>query len=311
MGADVSKAPYEFGYKPEYPPGQKYQVFVNLVREMDPAFHDPPVPVGQGSGPMGEPEYGRLRHPRQLDPNKPLEKQTKEFYFNDPNIKYIMEHWNISPEHPGMDFAPGWMGGSKTVYMRSADAGENLTMPGYGILRRIPPHYYSHPEGEACHEKAIAMAKFGVFSGLFYWAFTYGGGREYQDLTILQKAKFIPKACLMPISSTVAFATGTCVLCSMRKEDDWKNYAFGGACAALPFYGRYGMQSFCFLGFFFALAGSMFKIVQQSEFGFGDNTTSNIPGAINQLPNSWRWGLTGIFDKPLKRWRETNWPEAK
>lgn len=53
---------------------------------------------------MGEPEYGRLRHPKQIDPNKPRDQQVKEWYFNDPNIKYIMEHWNISPEHPGMEY---------------------------------------------------------------------------------------------------------------------------------------------------------------------------------------------------------------
>lgn len=90
------------------------------------------------------------------------------------------------------------MGGSKSIYLRSADAGENLTLPGYGFLRRLPPHYYSHPEGEACLEKAIALSKFGVFSGVFYWVFAYGGATQYQNLTVYQRAKFIPKACLMP-----------------------------------------------------------------------------------------------------------------
>ncbi|MFI5205905.1 MAG: hypothetical protein ACHQVK_03105 [Candidatus Paceibacterales bacterium] len=58
-----------------------------------------------------------MRNPRQLDPNKPLEKQAKEWYFNDPNIKYIMEHWNISPEHPGMEYAK-----KKYVLKRGGDA---------------------------------------------------------------------------------------------------------------------------------------------------------------------------------------------
>lgn len=194
-------------------------------------------------------------------------------YENNPTIQNIYAKWDISKEHPGLKYVYDLQGSNR--YIDKKDAGrimeahrESYIWPDINPFHRWP-RFFDAPMGEGCFTKTAAAAKWS-FCAALVWALVDHGSEGMKPKKFMQHVKRIGQISVLPVSMAMLWASTSCLMCSARKVDDYRNLLVGSL-AAGTLYGH--AKGRFLLGFtattYLAVGSIMWHAIRLSEPGFG------------------------------------------
>jgi len=243
---------------------KRWRLLYPMYSELDQLVIDPPlkdsrVTLIDGVDTSREPGYPYIERYKGVPFNL---WQTEVLYRQNPTIKNIYDKWDISPEHPGMQFRTQLRG--EFTYAKNHGYFANTL----GLIKNIGGRYSDAPNGEQCLVKTYAPMKFALAYSFAIWVYDLVSGS--QPIGWKNQAKTFFKISSLPLAASGAWGATSCMLCNIRGKDDQWNYFWGGAAFGAMFGLRLGTYSGCSMAAIAIIVTMGWRMFIDYEGGFMD-----------------------------------------
>ncbi|KRX16059.1 hypothetical protein T07_8558, partial [Trichinella nelsoni] len=176
-------------------------------------------------------------------PGVPTERWLNELYANTPTIKHIYDNWNISKEHPGFSVQPYLYGPKGCLSTFNSP----LTMP--DTISRTFGKY-------------IPFLRWRVPVWIMDVCFYRAVKGSWKEALLRY-----PKTGILPIGGAAIWSGVSCVACSFRGKDDWKNMAIGGVGVGIMYAAKHSVIRSSIIGACVAVLTSGWRCFLDFEYG--------------------------------------------
>jgi len=218
----------ELGFLDELSERNKFKPVRYAIREKDESWYDPKVEDGTSlAGPYGLDSTFYPNYSLKADQPGNLYEFKDKLMKSSAQYKNIIEKYDISPEHPGIEVSPVLSQMNYTPY-RSLGVGSvfpSQTFHQYG------PRFFDKPMNEGCVEKGLALTKYvaigTIVRAIASWKSEYSTGPKSFKVTDIARrsVKFFP----FPAAMAFGYGVAICTSATIRNRDDVYNMFYAAA----------------------------------------------------------------------------------
>ncbi|KRX69698.1 hypothetical protein T06_185, partial [Trichinella sp. T6] len=257
----------EFGYEDPVESQNKWRMFYPRIKEHDPLWLDPPVKDSQ-IGLVGQDTTESTELYFREKPGVPTERWLNQLYANTPTIKHIYDNWNISKEHPGFSVQPYLYGpkGCLSTFNSPFTMPDTISRTFGKYIPFLRWSYFNGPFGTNCFEKTVSSARTMAYLWVPVWIMDVCFYRAVKGSWKEALLRY-PKTGILPIGGAAIWSGVSCVACSFRGKDDWKNMAIGGVGVGIMYAAKHSVIRSSIIGACVAALTSGWRCFLDFEYG--------------------------------------------